>query len=90
MFYNKHQLVSDTSPQSADSPSNDDGTNVQDEWFEIDKVTSRRMINGKETFLVHWKDNTKTRELAENISECAKSQYFVNLRKNKNRRRRRQ
>ena len=44
------------------------------------------MINGKKTFLVHWKDNTTTREPAENISEYAKSQYFVNLRKNKNKR----
>jgi len=48
-------------------------TDLQDEWFEIDKVTSRRMINGKETFLVHWKDNKKTREQAENISVYAKT-----------------
>jgi len=53
-------------------------------------VICRRIINGKETFLVHWKDNKKTREPAENISEYAKTQYFVNLRKNKNRPRRRQ
>jgi len=69
---------------------NEDGRDVQDEWFDIDKMTSRRMINGKETFLVHWKDNKKTHEPADNISEYAKTQYFVNLRKNRNKRRRRQ
>ena len=36
LFYSKHQLVSDTLKRSADSLSNEDGTNLQDDWFEID------------------------------------------------------
>jgi len=40
----------------------------------------------EQTFLVWWKDGTKSREPASNITDHAKEVYFVNLR-NKNRRR---
>ena len=64
------------------TPSLDDG------WFEINKVTSRKKIRGKDTFLVHWSDGSTSREPAENITEYAKAQYFIALERRKKHRKR--
>jgi len=61
--------------------------NPGDDWFEIKKVTSKKKVNSKVTFLVHWMDGSKSREPEENISDFAKSQYYVNLKQKQKRRR---
>jgi len=53
-----------TEPNDDNSPSAD----LDDGWYEIDKVTSRKRIAGKPHFLVHWKDGSKSYEPDENVS----------------------
>jgi len=81
VFYTRNQIQPSTQSQ-ADSSQMDD-------WQEIKKVTSRKKISGKDTFLVHWKDGSKSREPAENITDFAKTQYHLvqNQRKRRVRRR---
>ena len=57
--------------------SNPPTSNLDDGWYEIDKVTSRKPIAGKPHFLVHWKDGSKSYEPEENISEYAKAMYYA-------------
>ena len=52
-------------------------SNLDDGWYEIDKVTSRKPIAGKPHFLVHWKDGSKSYEPDENISDYAKTMYYA-------------
>jgi len=84
LFYNRHNIVKPIHKQNSDlcQPNADSG-----EWFEIKKVTSRKFLNGKETFLVWWQDGSKSRVDATDVSEYAKEMYFINLKK-KNRRKR--
>lgn len=84
-FFAKNSIVLDQQPSAQsdeDMPSLDDG------WFEINKVTSRKKIRGKDTFLVHWSDGSTSREPAENITEYAKAQYFIALERRKKHRKR--
>jgi len=83
-FYNRHNIAR---PVSQNNTQTQDRTADSSDWHEIKKVTSRKFVNGTETFLVWWKDGTKTREPASNITDYAKELYFISLR-NKNRRRR--
>jgi len=48
-----------------------------DDWYEIDRVTSRRTIAGKPHFLVHWKDGSRSYEPEDNVSDYTKAQYYA-------------
>jgi len=84
-FFAKNNIVPDQQPSAQsdkDMPSLDDG------WFEVNKVTSRKKIRGKDTFLVHWSDGSTSREPAEIITAYAKAQYFIAQERRKKRRKR--
>jgi len=83
-FFTRHMIPR----QYPSTESNNDSTNLDDGWYSIDKVTSRRRDKGKVSYLVHWSDGSRSREPEENISEFAKTQYFVALRQKRRRRRR--
>ena len=75
-FYNRHNIAR---PVSQNNTQTQDTTADSSDWHEIEKVTSRKFVNGTETFLVWWKDGTKTREPASNITDYAKEMYFISL-----------
>ena len=84
-FFAKNSIVLDQQPSAQSDevmPSLDDG------WFEVNKVTSRKKIRGKDTFLVHWSDGSTSREPAEIITAYAKAQYFIAQERRKKRRKR--
>jgi len=61
----------------------------QSDWLEIKKITSRKKIGGKITFLVHWLDGSTSREGSENITDYTKTMYYLAQGQRKRRRRRR-
>ena len=81
IFYAKNKIVSEGVSDDQPSQRDADAQNTDDEldegWYEIKKLSSRKVTNGKETYLVHWADGTTSREPADNITDYAKSQYFV-------------
>jgi len=81
IFYAKNKIVSEGVSDDQPSQRDTDAQNTDDEldegWYEIKKISSRKVTNGKETYLVHWSDGTTSREPADNITDHAKSQYFV-------------
>ena len=85
-FYNRNSPEPANVPSSTQSQT--DGQQLDDDWYEILKVTSRKKVGGKDTFLVHWTDGTTSREPAENITNYAKAQYYVAQGQRKRRRRR--
>jgi len=83
LFYTRN-TPSTTSATSAtpsqptdDNTSNTNTTDLGDRWYEIDKITSCRMIGGKAHFLVHWKNGDRSYEPEENVSDYAKAQYYA-------------
>jgi len=55
--------------------------------MELKKSQAESSLMEQKLFLVWWKDGTKSREPASNITDYAKEMYFFNLR-NQNRHRR--
>jgi len=71
-FYNKNSP--DPANVQSSTQSQTDGQQLDGDWYEILKVTSRKKVGGKDTFLVHWTDGTTSREPAENITEKTQAQ----------------
>jgi len=83
MYYarNPPSTVTDTTTTQAPATARNDTTtsttDLGDGWYEIDKITNRRMIAGKPHFLVHWKEAGRSYEPDRNISDYAKAQYYA-------------
>jgi len=83
MYYTRNppSTVTDTTTtQSSATASNGtitSTTDLGDGWYEIYKITNRRMIAGKLHFLVHWEEGGRSYELETNISDYAKAQYYA-------------
>jgi len=60
----------------------------QSDWLKIKKISSRKKIKGKDTWLVHWMDGSTSREPTENITDYAKAMYYLAQGQQKRRRRR--
>jgi len=88
LFYTKKFVLPDTSSQTVQMDAQPKTTNLGDESFEIDKLSYWSKKVKKVIFLVHWKDCSKSRKPEENISDFAKSQYFVALKQRRKQRRR--
>ena len=67
----------DQPPITRDNNTTTDTTDLGDGWFEIDRITSRRIIAGKPHFRILWKDGTTSYEPDENVSDYAKTQYYT-------------
>jgi len=80
LFYTRNK----TAPQSQTQSQTDSS---QSDWLEIKRISSRKKIKGEDTWLVYWMDGTNTREPTENITDYAKTMYY--LAQNERRRRRR-
>jgi len=85
-FYTRNQIS--PTPDHMQSSTQLDTSQI-DEWHEIKKVTSRKKICGKDTFIVHWADGSRSREPSENITDYAKAQYYLIQNQRRRRRRRR-
>ena len=81
-------MLPDTSSQTVQMDAQPKTTNLGDESFEIDKLSYWSKKVKKVIFLVHWKDCSKSHKPEENISDFAKSQYFVALKQRRKQRRR--
>ena len=74
--------------QPTDTSSSTPSAPLDDGWFEIHRVTNRKVIAGKPHFLVHWKDGTKSYEPEDNITELAKNEYYTRCQNQRRSRRR--
>jgi len=73
-------ITDTTTTQSPATASNDTTTSTTylgDGWYEIGKITNRRMIAGKPHFPVHWKEGGGSYEPETNISDYANAQYYA-------------
>jgi len=82
LYYTRNPPSTTTNTSTGQSPpttNNNDAstTDLGDGWYEISKITNRRMISGKPHFLVHWKQGDRSYEPEENISDYAKAQYYA-------------
>jgi len=66
-FYNRNTPASANVQSSTQSQT--DGQQLDDDWYEIRKVTSRKKVGCKDTFLVLWTDGTTSRKPAANITD---------------------
>ena len=88
-FFMRNAPTRDSASDISQSPNQSvSDSDLGDGWFEIIKLTGKKKIGGKKTYMVHWKGGSKSREPEENVSEFAKIQYEVALKqRQKNRRR---
>ena len=83
LYYTRNPPSTTTNTSTSQSPSSTNNNNdastsdLGDGWYEISKITNRRMISGKPHFLVHWKQGDRSYEPEENISDYAKAQYYA-------------
>ena len=82
LYHTRNPPSAGTDANTTQAPSNSNNANTPttglgDGWYEIDRVTNRCMIAGKPHFRVHWKDETKTYEPDENVSDYAKAEYYA-------------
>jgi hypothetical protein len=86
-FYTRTKSDTSLSPVPPSGDSQQNSSQIQnDGWFEIKRVLKRKKSGGKEMFQVHWADGSKSWEPSENVSEYAKSQYFVAQKRKQKRR----
>jgi len=86
LFYTRNKIA----PQSQTQPQTQSQTDSsQSDWLEIKRISSRKKIKGKDTWLVYWMDGTNTREPTENITDYAKTMYYLAQNERRRRRRRR-
>jgi len=83
LYYTRNPPSTTTNKSTSQSPSTTNNNNyasttdLGDGWYEISKITNRRMISGKRHFFVHWKQGDRSYEPEENISDYAKAQYYA-------------
>ena len=75
-------------PQSREEEIQGDPPEPDDDWYTIKKVIARKLIKGKEHFRVVWEDGSRQWVPAEDVTDFAKSEYFVNRQQKRRRRRR--
>lgn len=87
----KVPLIKNLTRIEADTSNRKENVSNPEEYFEIEKLLRTKRQNGKQLFLVKWKDvSTNTLEPEENISKPALRQFYTTHTKKGKRRKRKQ
>jgi len=80
-YRDERELLHDTIPKQtvpSDVP-NDTTQNLDEGWYQIKRIIKRRVVKGREWFQVEWDDSSRSWVASKDVTDFAKSTYFIAL-----------